>query len=240
DLLASDVFTQARFFRVVPNFMVQFGIPADPKVAKVWRSKQIPDDAHQQSNLRRTMTFATAGPNTRTSQLFINFKDNVFLDRQGFTPFGLVVDGMDVVDRIQSKYREQPNQGEIQERRRGVGLDGQGERKPGGEGGTGEQEQEEGKEEDGAPPSRTVPQQTRRGATRRNDDTERREQQEQDGGEPWVAGGGGRRRRRRRRKRRTRRRRRMRRRRSQRSLPRRFLSAAASRLTRRLGLRLIP
>jgi cyclophilin family peptidyl-prolyl cis-trans isomerase len=116
DIVAGDVFSQARFFRVVPNFMVQFGIPADPNVAKAWRSKQIPDDGHQQSNKRRTMTFATAGPNTRTSQVFINFKDNVFLDRQGFTPFGLVVDGMDVVDKIQSKYREQPNQGEIEER----------------------------------------------------------------------------------------------------------------------------
>merc|ERR1711933_370926 len=116
ELVQTGALNDARFFRVVPNFMVQFGIPADPDDAAHWRSKKIPDDPVTQSNTRGMMTFATAGPNTRTSQLFVNFKDNSFLDKQGFAPFAEVTDGMDVVDRIQSKYGEHPNQGEIQSR----------------------------------------------------------------------------------------------------------------------------
>ncbi|CAK0791069.1 unnamed protein product [Prorocentrum cordatum] len=116
DLVASDVFDDARFFRVVPDFMVQWGIPADPAVAKTWREKKIPDDPDAgHSNEKGMLTFATAGPDTRTSQLFINYKDNAFLDSQGFTPVGKVVEGMDVVEGIQSKYGEEPDQGEIQE-----------------------------------------------------------------------------------------------------------------------------
>eukprot|EP00931_Biecheleriopsis_adriatica_P101636 TRINITY_DN76733_c0_g1_i1.p1 TRINITY_DN76733_c0_g1~~TRINITY_DN76733_c0_g1_i1.p1 ORF type:complete len:217 (+),score=38.81 TRINITY_DN76733_c0_g1_i1:111-761(+) len=113
-LQAKDVLHEARFFRVVPNFMVQFGIPPNPTVASHWHDMNIPDDKVTQSNKRGMMTFATAGPNTRTTQLFINFKDNSFLDSQGFSPFAEVIDGMDVVDAIQSKYRERPNQGLIQ------------------------------------------------------------------------------------------------------------------------------
>merc|ERR1712039_565133 len=96
--------------------MVQFGIPGKPDVAAAWEAKTIKDDPVTQSNKRGYMTFATAGPNTRTSQLFINYKDNHFLDRQGFAPFAEGIQGMDVVDKIQSKYREQPNQGQIQSR----------------------------------------------------------------------------------------------------------------------------
>eukprot|EP00930_Biecheleria_cincta_P038697 TRINITY_DN2657_c0_g2_i1.p1 TRINITY_DN2657_c0_g2~~TRINITY_DN2657_c0_g2_i1.p1 ORF type:complete len:242 (-),score=47.85 TRINITY_DN2657_c0_g2_i1:408-1070(-) len=112
-----SVLSGARFFRVVPNFMVQFGIPGNPEVASEWHAKDIPDDPPQPeiSNKRGYMTYATAGPGTRTTQMFINFKDNSFLDSQGFTPFAEVLDnGMAVVDRIQSKYLEQPNQGLIQ------------------------------------------------------------------------------------------------------------------------------
>ncbi|OLQ12063.1 Peptidyl-prolyl cis-trans isomerase [Symbiodinium microadriaticum] len=112
---SGEVLTGARFFRVVPNFMVQFGIPGNPEVASTWRSKTIPDDKVKESNKRGYMTFATAGPNTRTTQLFINTADNSFLDSQGFSPFAEVLEnGMDVVDQIQSKYRERPNQGQIQ------------------------------------------------------------------------------------------------------------------------------
>merc|ERR1719323_1833464 len=91
--------------------MVQFGIPGDAKVAKEWDSKTIPDDPVKQSNKRGTMTFATAGPNTRTTQMFINFVDNDFLDKQDFAPFAEVLgNGMEVVDRIQQKYGESPDQ----------------------------------------------------------------------------------------------------------------------------------
>merc|ERR1712003_18619 len=107
----------ARFFRVVDNFMVQFGIPAQPEEASKWRSQTLQDDTVKQSNKRGYITFATSGPNSRTTQMFINFKDNGFLDNQGFAPFGEVVgNGMEVVDRINKQYGEKPNQGSIQSR----------------------------------------------------------------------------------------------------------------------------
>jgi len=115
DIVEDGIMQDARFFRVVPNFMVQFGIPASPEVAAVWRQKTMPDDPVTQKNTRGMMTFATSGPNSRTTQMFINYNDNTFLDSQGFSPFAEVLnDGMAVVDKIQSKYREQPNQGQIQ------------------------------------------------------------------------------------------------------------------------------
>jgi len=114
NLVKYGYFDGARFFRVVPNFMVQFGINADPKLNAVWSEANITDDPTTQSNKRGYVTFATRGPNTRTTQLFINFKDNSFLDSQGFAPFGQVVSGMEIVDKINAEYRESPDQGRIQ------------------------------------------------------------------------------------------------------------------------------
>jgi peptidyl-prolyl cis-trans isomerase A (cyclophilin A) len=106
NLVKNGFYDNARFFRVISGFMVQFGINGDPKVSAVWHDANIKDDPVRQSNSRGTISFATAGPNTRTTQVFINFGDNRALDRMGFAPFGKVVSGMDVVDRLYSGYGE--------------------------------------------------------------------------------------------------------------------------------------
>jgi peptidyl-prolyl cis-trans isomerase A (cyclophilin A) len=106
NLVKSGYFTDVEFFRVIPGFMCQFGIHGDPAVSAKWRDANIADDPVKGSNTRGTITFATAGPNTRTTQLFINFGDNVGLDGQGFSPFGKVTEGMKVVDKINSEYGE--------------------------------------------------------------------------------------------------------------------------------------
>mmetsp|Transcript_59927 Transcript_59927/g.106613 ORF Transcript_59927/g.106613 Transcript_59927/m.106613 type:complete len:214 (-) Transcript_59927:57-698(-) len=112
---SGDVLNGARFFRVVPDFMVQFGIPGEPSVAAQWRDKNIKDDPVTKSNTKGMVTYANAGKNTRTSQMFINFRDNSFLDNQAFAPFAEVLgNGMDVVEKINSEYGENPNQGLIQ------------------------------------------------------------------------------------------------------------------------------
>jgi peptidyl-prolyl cis-trans isomerase A (cyclophilin A) len=113
-LVKNGFYDNCRFFRVVENFIVQFGISGDPEQNAIWRNARIPDDKPSQSNAREYVTFATAGPNTRTTQLFINFGNNSFLDMQGFTPFGKVDEGMNVVESITAKYGEQPDQGRIQ------------------------------------------------------------------------------------------------------------------------------
>jgi peptidyl-prolyl cis-trans isomerase A (cyclophilin A) len=110
NLVRNGYFTNAAFFRVVPGFVVQFGLSADPAVNKVWDAAKIQDDPVVQSNKRGNLVFATAGPNTRTTQLFINYADNARLDGMGFAPFGTVIDGMDVVDKIYPGYRESPRQ----------------------------------------------------------------------------------------------------------------------------------
>ena len=113
NLVKAGFYTDVAFFRVIPGFMAQFGISPRPDVAAVWKSARIPDDQPVQSNTRGRITFAMAGPGTRTTQLFINYGDNLRLDA-AFAPFGEVTQGMDVVDKIYSGYREQPNQGLIQ------------------------------------------------------------------------------------------------------------------------------
>lgn len=115
NLVKNGFFDNTRFFRVVPNFMVQFGINGEPSVQSVWRDAKITDDPVKESNKRGYITFATAGPNTRTTQVFINFRDNGGLDRQGFAPFGQVIEGMETVDKINAEYGEKPNQGLIQQ-----------------------------------------------------------------------------------------------------------------------------
>lgn len=111
EIVEDGVFNDARFFRVIEGFMVQFGIAGDPEVSTKWRGKQIKDDPNTQSNTKGMVTYAMAGPNTRTSQVFINFGDNSFLDNQGFSPFGKVIEGMDVVDSLYAGYGEGAPQG---------------------------------------------------------------------------------------------------------------------------------
>ena len=111
-LIEEQFFTDAAIFRVVPGFVVQFGLPATPQE----ELSKLQDDPVKYSNKRGTLVFATSGPNSRTSQLFINLGDNANLDGMGFSPIGEVVEGMDVVDAINSEYRERPSQGEISEK----------------------------------------------------------------------------------------------------------------------------
>jgi peptidyl-prolyl cis-trans isomerase A (cyclophilin A) len=106
NLVKAGYYDEVAFFRVISDFMVQFGIHGDPRVSAVWREARIPDDPVTQSNTRGMVTYATAGPDTRTTQMFINFKDNSFLDSQGFAPFGRVVEGMSVVDSLYAGYGE--------------------------------------------------------------------------------------------------------------------------------------
>ena len=122
ELVKQDFFNDVRFFRVVDGFMAQFGISGDPQVAAKWRGNTIPDDADTgHSNERGTISFATSGPDSRTTQMFINLVDNSRLDSMGFTPFGKIsTSGMRVVDQIENFYGEGapggngPDQGRIQ------------------------------------------------------------------------------------------------------------------------------
>jgi peptidyl-prolyl cis-trans isomerase A (cyclophilin A) len=103
-LVKTGFFDNARFFRALPGFMVQFGLAADPAQNKRWGN--LTDDPVKESNKPGYITFATAGPQTRTTQVFINYGDNAQLDGQGFAPFGKVVSGMDVVQQLYSEYGE--------------------------------------------------------------------------------------------------------------------------------------
>jgi peptidyl-prolyl cis-trans isomerase A (cyclophilin A) len=120
NLVKNGFYDNVRFFRVISGFMVQFGINGDPKISAPWREAKIKDDPVVQSNKRGYITYAMAGPNTRTSQVFINFGDNASLDSQGFSPFGRVIQGMEVVDKLNAQYGEGaprgrgPDQGRVQ------------------------------------------------------------------------------------------------------------------------------
>src|SRR6059036_1914958 len=111
NLVRSGYYDGLRFFRVIPGFMAQFGLHADTAVTSAWRERRIPDDPMRRSNQRGMVTFATAGPGTRTTQIFINYRDNDRLDASGFAPFGEVVVGMDVVDKLYGGYGEGAPQG---------------------------------------------------------------------------------------------------------------------------------
>jgi peptidyl-prolyl cis-trans isomerase A (cyclophilin A) len=119
NLVRHHFYDGAAFFRVLPGFMAQVGISAYPEVAKVWDTATIKDDPIVQSNHRGFVSFATAGPNTRTTQFFINYGNNEALDRSGFSAFGVVSDGMEVVDKLYNGYGEGapdghgPDQGKI-------------------------------------------------------------------------------------------------------------------------------
>src|SRR5262245_42153100 len=110
NLVKNGYYDNVRFFRVIPGFMVQFGINGDPALNTVWQAARIPRDPAKQSNTRGYITEAMQGgpqgPDTRTTQVFINFGDNAGLDGQGFAPFGRVIKGMEVVDKIYSGYGE--------------------------------------------------------------------------------------------------------------------------------------
>ena len=119
DAVKAGFYDECRFFRVLPGFMVQWGINGSPKVQSKWKNAEIKDDKvpakERASNTRGYVTFAKSGkPNSRTTQLFINYGDNARLDADGFTPFGKVIEGMEIVDKINSKYRERPDQGAVQ------------------------------------------------------------------------------------------------------------------------------
>jgi peptidyl-prolyl cis-trans isomerase A (cyclophilin A) len=122
NLVKAGYYNDTRFFRVVSGFMAQIGIQGKPELNAIWREQRIPDDPVVKSNLRGFVSFATAGPGTRTTQFFIDYADgNSRLDTMGFAPFGRVTSGMEVVDALYAGYGEGapqgrgPNQGRIQD-----------------------------------------------------------------------------------------------------------------------------
>merc|ERR1712032_460643 len=115
ELVDDGNFDGGGFYRVVPNFMAQFGISSDPKMYNKW-STMIKDDPVKEKNTRGKISFAMRGPDTRSCQIFINFGDNSNLDSQGFSPFAEVTEGMDVVDGLCSKYGDDPYREPVKEK----------------------------------------------------------------------------------------------------------------------------
>jgi peptidyl-prolyl cis-trans isomerase A (cyclophilin A) len=113
-LISHGYYNEARFFRAVQNFMVQFGLHAQPEITAAWQQRRIPMDSVKMGNKRGRLTYAMgSSPDTRTTQLFINFRDNDRLDAMGFAAIGEVINGMDIVDQINTEYGESPHQGSI-------------------------------------------------------------------------------------------------------------------------------
>jgi peptidyl-prolyl cis-trans isomerase A (cyclophilin A) len=104
ELVQEKFYDEQKFFRVVRGFVAQWGIHKDPKTNRLWAGREIVDDPVKQSNLRGTLTFATRGPNTRSTQLFFNLRDNAALDRDGFAPIGKVTEGLAVLDQLAFVY----------------------------------------------------------------------------------------------------------------------------------------
>lgn len=114
NLVKNNFFDEVRFFRVIKTpkpFMAQFGIHGDPRVSAAWENATIKDDPVKESNKRGMLSFATAGADTRTTQIFINYSDNSRLDVSGFSPFGKVTEGMDTVDKLYADYGDGPPEG---------------------------------------------------------------------------------------------------------------------------------
>lgn len=113
NLVKTGFYDDTRFFRVVRNFVVQFGISGDPKTNRLWANANLPDDPVKQKNVKGTVTYAKLGPNSRSTQLFINLKDNrAALDNQGFAPIGKVTSGMDAVESFYNSYGDMPPRGQ--------------------------------------------------------------------------------------------------------------------------------
>ncbi len=109
NLVEHHFYDDATLFRVVAGFVVQFGIPADPRYGKIWANANIKDDPVKESNLRGYITYAqSSAPNSRSTQVFVNFRDNSRLDSMGFAPFGKVIEGMSVVESFYGGYADQP------------------------------------------------------------------------------------------------------------------------------------
>jgi peptidyl-prolyl cis-trans isomerase A (cyclophilin A) len=116
NLVRHGFYDSARFFRVVPSFVAQFGLNGDPGISGIWKNANLPDEPRKAANERGTIAFAKAGPNSRTTQVFLNFKHNATLDspQMDFAPFGRIIVGMDVLEAINAEYGERPDQGRIQ------------------------------------------------------------------------------------------------------------------------------
>lgn len=109
-LAQEHFFDESRFFRVVPGFVAQFGLHNELETNERWEAAKLLDDSVRQSNARGTIVFTNSGPNSRSHQMFVNLADNARLDKQGFAPFGRVVEGMAVVDSLYSGYEDTPDQ----------------------------------------------------------------------------------------------------------------------------------
>ncbi|HMD47979.1 MAG TPA: peptidylprolyl isomerase [Bryobacteraceae bacterium] len=107
-LVKSGFYDEARFFRVAPGFVIQWGIARDPILNSQWKDKIIPDDPVKEANMAGYVSFASRGPNTRTTQIFLNLANNLQLDSMGFAAFGRVTEGLDVFSRIYAGYSAQP------------------------------------------------------------------------------------------------------------------------------------